>query len=76
MASLGPEDVTYEIWERSANGTLTRRHHGNREFPDPGTAGSLAAGYNATERENARQERRPINRTFIVIKATTTFEEI
>lgn len=69
--------VTYEVWSRDVS--TGDAHPGDRS--DAGFIGKtvptcLATEYNFTEETNARNEGRPLHRKFIVVKATTTYEEV
>lgn len=68
-------DVTYEVWERHADGTEKRRHPGERGL-EKRVAEMVAASHNKEEAKVAKTEMRKIQREYFVMQAVTSFEEV
>lgn len=66
-----PPTINFEIWvENLNNGQKTKRP--GTDSNSPTFATNTANDWNTEEAENARMERRRLNRRFYVVTATTT----
>jgi hypothetical protein len=68
--------VTYEVWDRSVVTGRAAPHGDHIGFVGEWVPQDIANRLNGEEVETALAEGRSVRRKFIVVKATTTFEEV